>query len=116
MHLQTARLTLRPIHINDTHELFDYRSDAAANKYQGWIPETIDDVVIFIEKTAKQLDEPETWFQFVILENKTQKIIGDLGIHFFRDENKKAEIGCTLNKAFRIRGMRQKRSNVLSII
>ncbi len=104
MKLQTSRLTLRPINPNDSHEIFNYRSDTAANKYQGWIPETIDDVVIFIEKTAKQLDEPETWFQFVILENKTQKIIGDLGIHFFGDENKQAEIGCTLNKSFQNKG------------
>lgn len=104
MKLETERLILRPITLNDRYEVFEYRCDKETNKYQGWIPEIIDDVETFIEKTSKQINEPDTWFQFVIIEKQTQNIIGDLGIHFFDNENKQVEIGCTLNKDFQNQG------------
>ena len=36
-------------------------------KYQGWIPDNVNDVETFIGKVAKQINEPETWFQFSVL-------------------------------------------------
>ncbi len=104
MKIETKRLILRPITPDDKNEIFKYRCDKETNKYQSWIPETIDDVESFIEKIAKQINEPNTWFQFVIVEKQTQKIIGDLGIHFFDSENKQVEIGCTLNNDFQNQG------------
>jgi RimJ/RimL family protein N-acetyltransferase len=104
MKFETKRLILRPITLDDKNEIFEYRCDKDTNKYQGWIPETIDDVETFIGKIAKQINEPFTWFQFVIIEKQTQKIIGDLGIHFFDNENMQVEIGCTLNKDFQNQG------------
>ena len=104
MKLETNRLILRPINLNDKHEVFEYRSDSETNKYQGWIPKTIEEVEIFIAKNSKQINEPETWFQFVIIEKETQKIVGDLGIHFIDSENQQTEVGCTLNKHFQNKG------------
>ena len=100
MKLETERLIIRPIAFEDKNAVFEYRSDSETNKYQGWIPKTIDDVETFIGNTSTQINEPETWFQLVIIEKETQKIIGDLGIHFIDSDNKQAEIGCTLNKDF----------------
>lgn len=34
----------------------------------------------------------------------SQKLVGDLGIHFFDSENKQVEIGCTMNKSFQNKG------------
>ena len=104
MNLETKRLIIRPVILEDRDEIFKYRCDKETNKYQGWIPETIDDVETFIGKIAKQIDEPETWFQFVMIEKKTKEIIGDLGIHFSDNENKQVEIGCTLNRDFQNEG------------
>ncbi len=104
MKLETERLIIRPIKLDDKNEIFEYRSDAETNKYQGWIPKTIDDVETFLGKISKQINEPETWFQFVLIEKETQKVVGDLGIHFFGKENKQVEIGCTLNKVFQNKG------------
>jgi RimJ/RimL family protein N-acetyltransferase len=104
MELTTKRLIIRPITLSDKNEVFEYRCDKETNKYQGWIPETIDEMETFIGKIAKQIDKPATWFQFVIIEKESQKIIGDLGIHFFDKENKQVEIGCTLNKNFQNKG------------
>ena len=102
MIIESKRLILRPITLEDKNEIFEYRSDSETNKYQGWIPETIDDVETFIGKISKLINEPGTWFQFVIIEKESKKITGDLGIHFIDSEQ--AEIGCTLNKVFQNKG------------
>ncbi len=104
MKLETHRLLIRPITLDDKNDVFEYRSDSEINKYQGWIPETIEDVVEFIGKISTQINVPGTWFQFVIVEKENDKIIGDLGIHFLDGENKQAEIGCTLSKHFQHKG------------
>ena len=104
MDLETKRLLLRPVKPEDKSDVFEYRSDAEANKYQGWIPKTIEDVEIFISKIAKKFNEPKSWFQFVIIEKDSQRILGDIGVHFFDNENKQVEIGCTLNKIFQNKG------------
>ncbi len=109
MRLESERLILRTIDINDKTEIYAYRSDKKTNKYQGWIPKTIEDVETFIGKIAKHINEPGSWFQFSIIEKESQKIVGDLGVHFWYKENKQVEIGCTLNKKYQKKGMRQNR-------
>jgi RimJ/RimL family protein N-acetyltransferase len=104
MLLETERLFIRPIAIDDKNEMFEYRRDKETNKYQGWIPETIEDVEVFIGKVSVQINVPKTWFQLVIVDKETQKIVGDLGIHFIDSGNKQAEIGCTLSKNFQNKG------------
>lgn len=104
MKLETERLIIRPINLDDKNDIFEYRRDKEINKYQGWIPETLNDVEISIGKIAKQINEPETWFQVVLVEKVNQKLIGDLGIHFLGNENKQVEFGCTLNKDFQNKG------------
>jgi len=104
MILETKRLIIRPIKLDDKNEVFSYRSDRETNKYQGWIPATISDVEFFIGKTCKKMNEPETWFQFVIIQKETQQIIGDIGVHFLDKENIQTEIGCTLSRKFQKKG------------
>lgn len=104
MKLETNRLIIRPITIDDRNEIFNYRRDKETNKYQGWIPENLEDVEVFIRKTSAQINEPNTWFQVVIIDKETQGIVGDIGIHFIDTDSKQVEIGCTLNKDFQNKG------------
>ena len=104
LNLETERLVIRPIRLEDKVNIFEYRSDTETNKYQSWIPKTINDVEFFINGIAKEINIPETWFQFVIIEKECQKLIGDLGVHFWDKQNKQVEIGCTLNKSFHYNG------------
>ncbi|MGB0431635.1 MAG: GNAT family N-acetyltransferase [Bacteroidia bacterium] len=97
--IETKRTILKPIKQSDRDAVFAYRSDAETNQYQGWIPKTIDDVETFIAKCADELDRPNTWFQFVIIEKDSKTIIGDLGVHFIGSENRQCELGCTLSRA-----------------
>jgi len=103
--LNSDRLTLRPITLGDSKEIFHYRSDSETNKYQGWIPKSIDDVNDFIKnKVSPIIDKNGTWFQLVIIINQNGKLIGDIGLYFFDKENKQVEIGCTLSKDYHGKG------------
>jgi len=104
MNFITERLKLRPVSIDDKETVFRYRSDSDTNKYQGWIPENIKDVEEFIGKTATEPDLPGTWFQLVIIEKRTDSIIGDIGIHFLNTDNKQVEIGYTLDRDYHGKG------------
>lgn len=100
MNLESNRLIIRGISSADKSSVFEYRRDKKSNKYQGWIPDTIDQVETFINKTARQIDEPGSWFQFVLIEKNSQVLIGDIGVHFQDTLNKQVEVGCTLSKSY----------------
>jgi len=102
--IKTRRLHLRPVWIEDTDAVFRYRSDSDTNKYQGWIPKTAGEVKTFIGKVSPEINIPGTWFQFVILHNESNTVIGDIGIHFSDTDNNQVEIGCTLEKSFQGKG------------
>jgi RimJ/RimL family protein N-acetyltransferase len=104
MILETDRLILRQIKMDDKEAVFEYRSDKETNKYQGSIPETLEEMENFIRKTAKQINEPDTWFQFVLLAKESNKVIGDIGLHFLADDDRQVEIGFTLHKAYQKKG------------
>lgn len=103
--IETERTILRPVQPSDRDEIFAYRSDAETNKYQGWIPKTVEDASAFIAKVADEINTPETWFQFAVIEKESGKIIGDLGVHFMDTENQQCELGCTLSKAKHGKGL-----------
>ena len=106
MEFKTERLYIRPVCIEDKESMFRYRSDSETNKYLSLIPHAVEDVAAFIDKTSFDMDVPGTWFQIVIIEQVTNLLIGDIGIHFLDSdsENKQVEIGYTLNKDFRGKG------------
>jgi len=103
--INTERLILRPIKSEDAKAIFDYRSDPIANKYQGWIPKTIDEARDFVtNRVASEMDLVNTWFQFVLIEKDSNKLIGDVGIHFFDANKKQVGIGYTLDKNYQGKG------------
>jgi len=103
--IETKSLLLRPIESKDRHSIFVYRSDKSANKYQGWIPETLHEVDDFIASNPKRFNQPDTWFQLIIVEKNSKVLIGDIGLHFLGKENKQVEIGCTLNARHQGKGL-----------
>ncbi|WP_163322924.1 GNAT family N-acetyltransferase [Draconibacterium mangrovi] len=96
MQVNTKRLVLRPINANDKHAILKYRSDAEANKYQGWIPKTINDVETFFGKLSAEFNVPDTWFQLAVVEKNNNELIGDIGIHFIDEQQ--VELGYTIAK------------------
>lgn len=106
MEFRTERLYIRPVSIEDKESMYRYRSDSDTIKYLSLIPESVEDVAVFINKTSFELNVAGTWFQFVIIEQSSGILIGDIGIHFLGtdSENKQVEIGYTLDKDFRRKG------------
>ncbi|WP_417291471.1 GNAT family N-acetyltransferase [Corallibacter sp.] len=102
--IETKRTILRPMKQEDAEAVFNYRSDSKTNQFQGWIPKSAEDVNEFINKNPDEFNVPETWFQLVIIETISDKIIGDIGIHFSDERNLQCEIGCTLNKEYHKQG------------
>jgi len=97
--ITSERLMLRPIQLGDSALIFAYRSDSAANQYQGWIPKTVDDVDDFItNRTAPEINLSGTWFQLVIIKKDTDELIGDIGVHFLNSDGCQVELGITLNE------------------
>lgn len=96
---------LRSIRHDDAAALFKYHSDAVTNKYQGWIPKTIDDVYDFIEnRISETIDLINTWYQFGIILKENCEFIGDVGIHFLDEQKEQVEIGCTLDINYQGKG------------
>lgn len=94
----SGRLTMRPIQLADSDSIFLYRSNSLINQYQGWIPKTIADVHHFIlNLTSPEINQPGTWFQFVIIKKDNNELIGDIGVHFHTSDSSQVEMGCTLN-------------------
>jgi RimJ/RimL family protein N-acetyltransferase len=101
----SARLFLRPISSLDAESIFRYRSNAFANRYQGFVPETIRDVHEFInQKISPQINIPDTWFQLAITTKDTGNLIGDIGIHFLKSEPSQVELGVTLELDYQGQG------------
>lgn len=104
MLLKSKRILLRPLQDSDKEAFFAYRSDSKANKYQGWIPKTKADVNDFFEKLASTPNQADSWFQWAIVEQKNNKLIGDIGTRFWGSTNQQVELGFTLDKIYQRKG------------
>ncbi len=103
--LATDRLVLRALRADDAEAMFAYRSDPDVMRYQGWDPESLDDVRTFIADNAGyQAYAPGSWRQFAIALRSDGTMIGDCGVHVPEDKPEQAEFGITLAPAFQGRG------------
>lgn len=97
--LNSDRIILRKLQLEDAEILFSYRSDPEISRYQFWQPETLKDALSFIQnKVADKINIPGTWFQFAIVKSVNNEVIGDCGIHFLENDNYTVEIGITLKR------------------
>ncbi len=97
MHVESQRLILRPMEMEDAEAVYSYRSDKETNRYQGFIPENMEELLAWMKKRPNSFNEPNSWFQLAIISKDSKQLIGDVGIHFLEDE-KICELGCTLIK------------------
>jgi RimJ/RimL family protein N-acetyltransferase len=103
--IETKRLNLRALTLSDASELFNYRSNKIANKFQSWIPDNINSAINFINnKIHPEINICGTWFQLGIIHKSYGKLIGDIGIHFLEEDNLQVELGYTLDKDYQRQG------------
>jgi len=103
LQINTERLFIRKVVMEDKDSMYKYRSDKDTYKYLSLIPKSTNDIADFIRKSAKEIDILGTWYQLVIIEKSSGTLMGDIGLHFLDNgtENQQVEIGYTLDKRFR---------------
>ena len=102
--IKTQRLIIRLAESEDAESIFSYRSDLEENKYQGWFPDSVEEVREYIGNMPRTMDVASVCFQFAIINVDEKRLIGDMGIVLTNYENMQAEIGCTLHKDYKGQG------------
>ena len=96
--INTKRLTLRPLTLEDSVSLFEYAKNDLVGPSAGWKPhKTVDETVQFIEYAIKKRDYGQPGI-FAIVLKRGKKMIGTIEIHSFKDH--KGEIGFVLNPKY----------------
>lgn len=98
--LETERLLLRQLTINDSQDLFEYFSqDKVMEYYDLETFTTIEDAETVIQHFNKEFEEGKG-FRWAIELKSEKKVIGTCGYHNWFHEHFKAEIGYELNPKF----------------
>ena len=105
MELQTPRLCLDVLRVDDAEVLFAYRADPAVSRYQGWCPASVVEAREFIERQAGTSPAvSDSWVQRAIRRRDSGELIGDLGIHVPADTDGSVEFGVTIAPAWQGHG------------
>jgi RimJ/RimL family protein N-acetyltransferase len=100
-HLVSARLRLRRLHRDDADALCFYRSLPEVARYQSWETFGPHDASRLIETQSEaEPNIPGTWFQMAIIRATTGAMIGDCGLHCWKDDPRQMEIGITLSPRY----------------
>ena len=104
VNIETERLIIRLAIPKDAESIYSYRSDLVENQYQGWFPDSVEEVHNYISNMPQIMDVADACFQFAIILADENRLIGDMGIIFTNYGNMQAEVGCTLHKDFQKKG------------
>ena len=98
--LETERLLLRKLSLDDAYDLFAYGRDPEVTRYVMWEPHrTVDDSIQFIKWAIRQYEEGQIAPWGVELK-ETGKLVGTAGFHTWSTRHRRAEIGYTLARPF----------------
>ena len=89
----------------DAAELVRHRALPEVARYQGWVPESLEEVVEMIARMeGSGFPRGGEWFQLAMVAGAAGGLVGDLGVCVSAGEARKAEVGTTLDPAFQGRG------------
>ncbi len=103
--LATPRLTLRAARMTDARDLYEYSRDPEVAHHVLWEPHaSIHQTRGYIRSLLRQYRAglPST---YVIELNAERKVIGTIGLMWVQRDNRSAEIGYSLNRAYWNRGL-----------
>lgn len=101
IHLETARLILRPLRLSDAQDVFEYSSNPNVTRYNDCEPfATLNDSIEFI-KFTHSLNQENSMSFLAIVEKKSDKVIGTTGLFRRTDLSKwTLELGYSLGEAY----------------
>jgi RimJ/RimL family protein N-acetyltransferase len=95
--MQTTRL--RRFRAEDCLAFHAYRTDSDLAHFQGWSPMSIEDAAAVVREMSQVTALlPGQWIQLAIAEQKTDTLVGDVGL-FYEENESEAEVGFTLSKS-----------------
>ena len=100
----TRRLILRPVRMSDAQDLYEYSRDPEVARHVLWdAHRSIHQTRAYIRYLLRQYRScaPGT---FVIALRETGKVIGTIGFMWVQTENRSAEVGYSLSRAYWNRG------------
>lgn len=77
--IKTERLFIRLAEPEDAEDIFSYRSDFAENQFQGWFPDSVEEVRDYISNMPGTMDVANICFQVAIVLVNENRLIGDMG-------------------------------------
>lgn len=102
---QTGRLQLKLMKVEDAQTVHYYRSIPEVSIFQGWTPASPKEVSDYAEKMQRlPLYSSGVWWQVIILNKQSQKVIGDLAFCIDAETEQQAELGVALDPAFQKQG------------
>ena len=103
--LQTERLQLRKLSLDDAEEIFFLRSNDEVNKYLDRASvNNIDEAMAFINKVNIGVAN-DNWMYWAICFKDNPKLIGTICFWNLNEEENKAEIGYELNPEYQGKGI-----------
>ncbi|MEX1031125.1 MAG: GNAT family N-acetyltransferase [Paenibacillaceae bacterium] len=103
--LETERLILRKMTMEDQHDLFEYASDPELTKYTIWdYHRTMEDSIYYLQHVLTQYENAQVTNWGIILKSN-QKLIGTCGFVYWAPEHHRAEVGYALSRKYWKRGM-----------
>lgn len=103
--IETARLRIMAFESGDAAALYRIRANPEVARYQGWVPESLEDVEEYLEENRDaDLEEPGDWLQLAVRDRVGGQLVGDLGLHAVDPERGQVEIGFTIDPDCQRRG------------
>ncbi len=105
--IETDRLHLRAITVDDKHEMFALRSDEEIMQYIARpLMKTVEETVEFIKSINENIEKQE-YINWGIALKSDNKLIGTVGFYRMQKENYRAEVGYMLHTNFHKQGIIQ---------
>ena len=104
--LETTRLRLRHFTDADLGLFMAYRNDPEVARYQGWEGISEPEARAFLQEQKEvQPGVPGQWFQIAVELKETGTLVGDCALKIEEHDERQAEIGYTLSRAYKGRGI-----------
>jgi len=95
--IETERIILRKMSLNDAKDMFEYAQDSEVSKYTGWYTHnSIQDTKLFLQYTINNYKNNHI-SNWGIVHKAEEKFIGTAGFIDWNIEHSRAEIGYTLS-------------------
>ncbi|MCI2229629.1 GNAT family N-acetyltransferase [Polaribacter sp. MSW13] len=102
--LETERLTLRALNLDDAKAIFGLRTNKSVNTFiKRDIPKNLSEARAFIDQISNLVSTNSGIF-WVIESKQNKELIGTVGLRNFRIEEKDAEIGYELHPNYQEKG------------